>query len=76
MMNFIVGTQRNIEVFCKLILLFWVCVARHAPITQNCMFAKYLQCLTENMEDEVDFLPAYNHQRFLQIDTIILVVCD
>ena len=76
MMNFIVGTQRNIEVFCELILLFWVCVARHAPITQNSMFAKYLQCLTENMEDEVDFLPAYNHQRFLQIDTIILVVCD
>ena len=27
------------------------------------------------MKDEVVFLPAYKHQRFLQIDTIILGVC-
>ena len=70
-MKFIFGMQINIEVFCKLILLFWVCVARHAQITQNSMFAIRLQYLKENLEDEVDFLPAYNHQRFLKIDTII-----
>ena len=35
------------------------------------MFAIRLQYLKENLEDEVDFLPAYNHQRFLKIDTII-----
>ena len=28
------------------------------------------------MKDEVDFLPADKHQRFLQIDIIILDVCD
>ena len=28
----------------------------------------------ENMKDEADFLPADKHQRFLQIDTIILDV--
>ena len=27
------------------------------------------------MKDEVDFLPADKHQRFLQIDAIILGVC-
>ena len=35
-----------------------------------------LQYLKENMEDKVDFLPADNHQRFLQIYTIILGVYD
>ena len=30
--------------------------------------------LKENVKDEVDFLPADKHQRFLQIDTIILGV--
>ena len=29
----------------------------------------------ENVKDEVGFLPADEHQRFLQIDTIILGVC-
>ena len=33
-----------------------------------------LQFLKENRKDEVDFLPAGKHQRFLQIGTIILVV--
>ena len=75
MMKFIFGMQINIEVVCKLILLFWVCVARHAQSTQNNMFAICLRYLKGNVEDEVDFLPAYNHQRFLQIDTIILGVC-
>ena len=75
MMKFIFGMQINIEVLCKLILLFWVHVARHAQSTQNNMFAIRLQYLKENVEGDVDFLPAYNHQRFLQIDTIILGVC-
>ena len=34
-----------------------------------------LQCLKENMKDEIDFVPADKHQRFLQIDTIILGLC-
>ena len=35
LMKFIFGMQRNIKVFYKLILSFWVCVARHAQSTQN-----------------------------------------
>ena len=34
-MKFIFGIQINIEVFYKLLLSFWVCVARHAQSTQN-----------------------------------------
>ena len=34
-----------------------------------------MQCLKENMKDEIDFVPADKHQRFLQIDTIILGLC-
>ena len=33
-----------------------------------------MQHLIENVKDEVDFLPAGKHQRFLQIGTIILAV--
>ena len=65
----------NIEVFYKLILSFVVCVIRHAQNTQNNKFAISLQCLEENVKDEVDLLPADKLQRFLQIDLIILGVC-
>ena len=34
-MKFIFGIQIIIEVFYKLLLSFWVCVARHAQSTQN-----------------------------------------
>ena len=33
------GMQMNIEVFCKLILSFWVFIDRHAQSTQNKKFA-------------------------------------
>ena len=35
MMNFIFGMQINIEVFCKLILLFLLCITSHVPSNQN-----------------------------------------
>ena len=35
-----------------------------------------LQYFKENMTDKVDFLPAYKHEKFLQIDTISLGVCS
>ena len=38
-------------------------------------FVLPLQYLKESIKDEVDFLPAYKPQRFLQIDTIILGTC-
>ena len=47
-------------------------MTRHAQGTQNNKFAISLQYLNENVNDEVDFLPVDNCQRFLQIDTIIL----
>ena len=49
------------------------CVARHAQSTQSNKFAISLQYLKENVKDEVDFLPADKHQRFLQIDSVIKV---
>ena len=44
----------------------------HAQSTQNNKFAISLQYLRENVKD---FLPADKHQRFHQIDIIILGVC-
>ena len=39
MMKLIFDMQINIEVFYKLVLSFWVCVAKHAQSTQNNKFA-------------------------------------
>ena len=74
-MKCIFGMQINIEVFYKLILSFWVCVARHAQSTQNNKFSKSLENCKKNVKDEVDFKPAYKHQRIIQVDTIILGLC-
>ena len=38
-MKFVCGMQINIEVFYKLMLPFWLCIARHAQSTQNKKFA-------------------------------------
>ena len=38
MIKFIFGMQINIEVFYKLILSFWMCIARLAQIIQNKKF--------------------------------------
>ena len=69
------GMQINIEVFCTLMVSIWVCVARHFPSTQNNKFTKSLRYLKENVNDEFNFLSAYNRQRFLQIDTVSLGFC-
>ena len=70
-MKLIFCLQINLKVFHKLIVSRWVCRARHIQSSQNSKF----ECLKENVNDEVDFLPADKRQKFLQIDTIILVVC-
>ena len=72
-MEFIFGMLIKIKVFYKLVVSFWVCVARHAQSIQN-KFSISLQYLKENMTDEVDFLPADKHQTFLQNDTVIFGV--
>ena len=48
----------------------------HGQSIQSIKFSIYLQYLKENLKDEVDFLPAGKHGRFLQIDPIIVDVFD
>ena len=61
--------------FFKLIVSFLVCVcvARHTPITQNIKFPISLQYLTKEVNDEVDFLHAEEHEDFVQINTMVLI---
>ena len=66
--------QINTNIFYKLIVSFWVCRARHAQSTLNDKSPISLQYLKENVKGAVDFLSANKHERFLQIDTIILNV--
>ena len=47
--------------FLQMIPSFWVCVARHAQISQNNKFAISLQYLKKEVSDEVDFLHANKH---------------
>ena len=74
-MKLIFCLQINTKVLYRLIVSLWVCLARHAQRTQSNKFATSLQHLKENLKDEVDFLPVDKHQRFLQINNIILDVC-
>ena len=50
-------------------------IARYVQVTQNNKSAISLQYLKENIKDEVDFLPAYKHQSFLDFGNIILGLC-
>ena len=57
--------HKVIKVFHKLIVSFWVCIARCAQSTQNKKFAISLNYLKTGVSDEVDFLHVDKH------DTII-----
>ena len=59
------GLQINAKVFYKLIVLLSVCVARYAQSALNKKFAIFSQYLKENLKNEVDFLPANKHEKFL-----------
>ena len=72
MKKFVCGMHINIEVFFKLILSFWVCVASHARSVQNKKFA-YLCNLSRKTWDEVDFLLTDKDASFLQGVSITLV---
>ena len=52
-----------------------MCITRDVQSTQNNKLATSLQYLKEHVKNEVDFLSSDKHQRFLQIDIIILGVC-
>ena len=58
----------NVEGFFKVILSFYVCVARHAQITKNNKFVISLQYVKKEVSDAVDFLHADKHENLLQID--------
>ena len=74
-MKLIFCMEINMKVFYKMIISLCLYVYKHAQSTQNNIFAISLQYLKENVKDEVDFLLSDKHQRFLQIDVIILNVC-
>ena len=63
-MKFIFG----IKVFYKVILSFWVCIARLAENIQNKKF-RYLCNISISRKtcDDVTFLPAVKHKSFLQV---------
>ena len=63
------------KVFYMMILSFWVFVTRYAQSTQNNKLAISLQHHQEKSNNEAVFLLPGKHQRFLQIDTVILGVC-
>ena len=67
--------QINTKAFFKMIVSLWVCVVRHVQSIEKNKFTISLEYLKQNVKDEFDFLPAHKCQRFLQSDTIILVVC-
>ena len=67
-MKFIFGMQINIEVFKKLLLLYWTCGTRYTQSTQNFAY------LSKSMEDEVHYSTADKHGSFLQVDSITLGV--
>ena len=73
MINLIFCLQINIKGFFKLLLSFYVCVARHPQITQNNKFALSLQYLKKELSDEVDLLHAGEHENLLRIDCMILI---
>ena len=50
-------------------------MAKHTQSTQNNKVSVSLQCLKEDVKDEVVFLPTDKDQKFLQIHTIILGLC-
>ena len=66
----------NIKGFFRLILSFYVRVARHVQIThitQNIKFAISLQYLTKKMSYEVYILHTVEHEGFLQIKSMVLI---
>ena len=62
------------KVFYIMLLSFWMCVSRLAQSSQNNKFVISLQYLKWNGKNEVGFILANKHQRFSQLDAIILEV--
>ena len=73
-MKLIFYLQISTKVYYKLIVSLWVCIARQAKSSENNKLATSLQYLKEKVKDVIGFWPSDKHQRFFQIDSIILEV--
>ena len=62
MMKFIFGMYINIEVFHKLTISFWVCIARYAQSTQNKKFASL--CNISRKTWEMKLVVRYYHNMY------------
>ena len=71
-MKLIFYLQISTKVYYKLIVSLWVYIARHAKSSENNKLATSLQYL--KVKDVIGFWPPDKHQRFFQIDSIILEV--
>ena len=69
MMKCIFGVQINIKVFYKLILSFWVCVARLVQSIQNKKFAYLCNISRKTWAMKLPFCLQIN-KIFLQVDSI------
>ena len=54
-MKCILGMQINIEIFYRLILSFWVCIARHSHSIQNKKFAYICNIFRKTREVKLNF---------------------
>ena len=73
MMNFIFDTQINIEVFCRLMLSFWLIIIRNAQ--RNPTKFAYLGSISRKATAiQLVFYLQINKKSFLQADSIILGV--
>ena len=76
MMKCIFGMQINIKVFWNLMPLFLGFATRHAQSTHNKEYAYHWSISRKawggGEGGEVDFLPAYRHESFLQVDSMTL----
>ena len=73
-MKLIFYQQISTKVYYKLIVSLWVYIARHAKSSENNKLATSLEYLKEKVKDVIGFWPLDKHQRFFQIDSIILEV--
>ena len=56
----IFGLQINIEVFCNLMLSFWVCVGRHEEKSMFLMSLQYLRKKSEILSMQIKIKVSYN----------------
>ena len=73
-MKLIFYQQISTKVYYKLIVSLWVYIARHAKSSENNKLATSVEYLKEKVKDVIGFWPLDKHQRFFQVDSIILEV--